>query len=146
MITDPGFKSPLRLEQIDERLWLLRFALIYHSVAGPTYTVPAGFVTDLASVPRLPFAYWLAGGRAAAPACLHDFLYQCKTLPRSQTDALFLEAMDQRGIPWGTARLMYSAVRSWGWIAWNRAHERRVDLPNQAEQKGAMNPRRLNEP
>ena len=35
-----------------------------------TITIPAGFKTDLASVPRLPFAYWLTGGTANRPAVL----------------------------------------------------------------------------
>lgn len=43
-----------------EQLYELKNPLIYQSdVAGVVITVPTGFVTDLASIPRLPFIYIL---------------------------------------------------------------------------------------
>lgn len=55
-------------------------------------TVPAGFSTDLASVPRLPGAYMLFANRARRSAILHDYLYaQHRT--RKWADAVFYAAM-----------------------------------------------------
>ena len=103
--------------------------------------MPAGFVTDLASVPRLPLAWWVAGGRAARPAVLHDWCYQHHELlladgsrvpvSRSEADALFAEAI--RTDPFAgagpiSAALMPLAVRVFGAWAWDRADERRESL------------------
>ena len=54
--------------------------------------------TDFASVPRIPIAYLIAGGRANASATLHDNLYgthntgRGKEVTRLQADNLIFEA------------------------------------------------------
>lgn len=55
-------------------------------------TVPRGFTTDLASVPRLPGAYLLFANRARRSAILHDYLYS-QHRPRKWADAVFNAAM-----------------------------------------------------
>ena len=55
-------------------------------------TVPKGFSTDLASVPRLPGAYLLFGGKARRSAILHDYLYELR-YPRDWADDVFRAAM-----------------------------------------------------
>ena len=58
-------------------LWVTVVPLYYSSThLGRTMVIPGEFVTDLASVPRLPLAYLLAGGRGTRSATLHDFPYQ----------------------------------------------------------------------
>lgn len=57
-----------------------------------TLAVPKGFSTDLASVPRLPGAYILFGGKARRSAILHDYLYELR-YPRDWADAVFRAAM-----------------------------------------------------
>ena len=88
-------------------------------------TVPAGFVTDFASVPRLPFAYLVAGGRGKMASVIHDYFYQTHTCrDRKSADRVFLEAMKESGVgifPRGT---MYSAVRLAGFSAWNSGPSR----------------------
>lgn len=54
--------------------------------------VPKGFSTDLASVPRLPGAYVLFGGKARRSAILHDYLYELR-YPRAWADDVFRAAM-----------------------------------------------------
>lgn len=54
--------------------------------------VPKGFSTDLASVPRLPGAYLLFGGKARRSAILHDWLYEHR-YPREWADDVFRAAM-----------------------------------------------------
>jgi len=101
------FLSPLQVEQIDEKNWRLLADLRYYSaLLGREVVVPKGFVTDFASVPRLPFIYWFTGGTADAPAVLHDWFYRTNTedITRKTTDALLAEAMDARG---------YWRVRTW---------------------------------
>lgn len=77
-----------------------------------TLTVPAGFVTDLASVPRIPGAYLLFGNRARRAAILHDWLYT-ERYPRDWADAVFHAAM-QHEVNAPAAYAMWLAVRVGG--------------------------------
>jgi hypothetical protein len=102
------FLSPLRVEQLDKSDWKLLEPLRYYSaVLLRVIEVPEGFVTDFASVPRLPFIFWFTGGTAEAPAVLHDWLYRtgAESVTRAQADAVFKEAMDSREYYW--------SIRTW---------------------------------
>lgn len=117
------FLTKLRLEpatDTDDGLWKVVEPLIYQSdVAGHTFTVPAGFLTDLASVPRLPFAYWLTGGTANAAAVIHDYLYVTRAVSRKVADNVLAEASKVTGVPAWRRGLMWTAVRLFGWGPWN---------------------------
>src|SRR5258708_6192683 len=77
------FKTKLVVEELDDKTWKLKEDLYYTSdILGVIY-VPAGFVTDFASVPRLPFAYLLAGDTAHQAAVVHDYLYQTHACSKS---------------------------------------------------------------
>lgn len=115
-----GFASPLRVQLLDERAnptWRLLHPLVFDSALfNLRITVSAGFDTDLASVPRLPFVCMTIGlGNKAA--VIHDALYRYKALPRAQADRIFLEGMEVDGIP--AARTMYAAVRAFGEPSYN---------------------------
>lgn len=70
------FVTPLRAEKLSERYWKLLEALIYRSDTLEDYILARkGFVTNFASVPRLPFMYLLFGGVGDEAATLHDWLY-----------------------------------------------------------------------
>lgn len=76
------FLTTLKTEQLTEStltrkaLFKLTSPLIYESdTLKQTIIVPEGFVTDFASVPRIPFIYMLLGNLGNSAACLHDFLY-----------------------------------------------------------------------
>lgn len=100
---------------VDNGRWVLCEPLIYSSdVLDRIVTVPRGFVTDLASVPRLPLVYWLCGGRANKPSVVHDFLYGSGIVSREKADAVFLEAMEVVGVPAVYRRLMWAGVRAGG--------------------------------
>lgn len=89
--------------------------LVYHSdLIGRIVTVPAGFVTDYASVPRIPVAYLLAGGCADAAAVVHDWLYTTHEVDRATADAVFREAILAGGEPRWRAWLMWLGVRIGG--------------------------------
>jgi hypothetical protein len=91
-------------------------------VAGQTITVPAGFVTDFASVPRFPFTYWLFGDTSHEAAVVHDWLYKSKIIDRALADAVLKEASAAAGVPawrrWG----MYLGVRIGGGKPWEDDH------------------------
>jgi hypothetical protein len=99
---------------LDATRWQTLVEFRYDSaVMGARIIVPAGFVTDLASVPRLPVAFWLAGDTARKAALVHDFLYDRHLGGRQIADDVFLEAMRCEGVSAWVTALMYRAVR-WG--------------------------------
>jgi hypothetical protein len=136
-ITTPRFISSLDLRLHGRGKWITLSSLVYDSVvAQRRIIVPAEFVTDLASVPRVPFAYMLTGAKAPGPATLHDFGYQNPDEEdRNIWDSIFLESMEvhqpELGFEaesWLIRRLMYRGVRIGGWVAWNNHRERGEDL------------------
>lgn len=112
------FLTPLVLEELsDGKLWRLAQPLVYYSsLLSRTITVPAGFTTDLASVPRLPLVYVTMGGRFNAPAVVHDFLYHNHNMcSREQADGVLREAMQTEGHNWFRRSLVWAGVRLFGW-------------------------------
>jgi hypothetical protein len=96
--------------------------------AGRLLTVPAGFNNDLASVPRLPFAYWLAGGTAEKAGVVHDYLYSVKA-PRDLADEVFMACMRAEGVPGWRRSLMWGAVRAFGG-SYYQEREPHQDVPD----------------
>lgn len=89
--------------------------------ARDEYTVPHGFITDGASVPR--FFWWLCPPMQPcylAAAVLHDYLYSTKPVDRKVADLTFYRVMIEDGEQMWRAYVMYRAVRWFGWIAWRR--------------------------
>lgn len=75
--------------------------------------MPAGFKTDFASVPRLPFIYGLAGDCAHASAVIHDYLHRgfMRHVTHAEAASVFREAMKAEGVPAWRRNLMWLAVR-----------------------------------
>jgi hypothetical protein len=81
--------------------------------------VPAGFVTDFASVPRLVGAYLLFGGKGKRAAVIHDWLYSLgkldpATWAREKCDRVFREALIASGYSALTVWAMYRGVQLGG--------------------------------
>lgn len=116
------FQSRLKVEQVDDSHWrLLVEELKYDSdVAGCRIIVPVGFVTDFASVPRVPVAFWLFGDTAQSAAVVHDWLYTTDIFPKDTADSVFLEAMLASGMSRWRAYPMYLGVRWFGAAAWKK--------------------------
>lgn len=97
-----------------------RFKLIapfaYMSSCG-IITVPAGFVTDGASIPRVFWSILDPFGSYFKAAVIHDFLYSPWNIrfDRAESDQLFKEAMYNSGLDWPTREAIYRAVRLFGW-------------------------------
>ncbi len=82
---------------------------------GLKFTVPRGFVTNLASTPRPLWSIFPPAGKWNRAAILHDYLYSRQAdCSRFLADALFREAMATLGVPWWRRVLMYYAVRLLG--------------------------------
>ena len=109
------FTTSLITERISDKKVRLVAPLVYLSDIAGRIEVPIGFETDLASVPRLPLTFAVAGDTAHEAAVVHDYLYSEKKISRSKADAVFEEAMNVLGISWWKRKLMWSAVRAFGW-------------------------------
>lgn len=81
-------------------------------------TVPAGSITDFASVPRVLWPIFPPWGKYGKAAVLHDNLYNTGIFTRKESDDIFLEAMEVLGVNWFTRRIIYSGVRVGGWKPW----------------------------
>ncbi len=138
----PIFQTPLRVEYIDGDFWLLITPLVYEVSEGDVITVPGGFKTDFASIPRifwriLPPQGWGGHDRHGPASVVHDYLYQKQARPKPEADLIFREAMLSLGVsPWRAAA-MYWAVRlfgSWAWHSYDKPGPQAVNLAqNQAE-------------
>ncbi len=83
------------------------------------FTVAAGFVTDLASIPRAVRSLIPQVGRHLQAAVVHDWCYAGNTkLTRREADDLFYEGMTSLGVPWWKRQAMYTAVRMFGSSPW----------------------------
>lgn len=133
----PAFLDPLRVKLAGRDRWITegRFRL-RSKVADRIIEVPAEFVTDFASVPRLPLAYLIAGNRCPQAALPHDLLYQHPDFDdRALADAVFLEAAGITQPEFGieaespaVRRLMYAGIRAGGWWAWQSHGKRAATL------------------
>ncbi len=93
----------------------------YYEVNGYVIHVPKGFVTDLASVPRIFWAVFPPFGRYTPAAIVHDFLYSEYNntgINRTLADKIFLFIMKELGVGYFKRQAMYRGVRMFGEMAW----------------------------
>jgi len=111
------FLTKLRDERVSlftkDRVLLAPLAY-YSALLADVVLVPAGFVTDYASVPRAPLTYWLFGGVGDEAAVVHDYLYETGAVPREKADAVYGEALAAGGVPAWRRGPMVLAVRVFG--------------------------------
>lgn len=90
-------------------------------LAKRVFTVPIGFYTDFASIPRfMPLVYACLGDTAHEPAVVHDWLYYAAVTDRETADNVLLEAMKIWGMSKWRYYPIYWGVRVGGWAAWNK--------------------------
>lgn len=113
-----SFTEPLILEALaserggrgEFRLWRAFTFEIGHLGSGDAVTVPAGFRTDLCSVPWFARAFIPVSGRVAKPALLHDWLLDQGD---DRAHDIFAEALTVAGVRPFTRRILVAAVRIW---------------------------------
>jgi hypothetical protein len=81
-------------------------------------TVPRGFVTDFASVPRVFWSLMPPIGRYGYAALFHDFVYWQQVISRTSADRLLFDTMKELQVPRLTSTIIYGAVRVFGFMAW----------------------------
>ena len=137
----PRFLSPLVVRD-DGGTFVLVEPLQYASaVLGGVLTVPAGFPTDFASIPRGLWNVLPPIGKYDAGAVCHDMLYRDgavggRAIERGVADRALREAMEVCGVTRVQRWLIYAGLRTGGWVVWRRY---RVSPPCAA---GAASPTR----
>ena len=116
-------------------LWAVQRPLEYRTGEGDgeRIVVPAGFVTDLASVPRAVWSFYPPDGPWAKAAIIHDFLYftkgtgvwhkhqgisREKPYSRREADDILREAMADRKVGAWEQTVIWSSVRLGGAKGW----------------------------
>lgn len=114
-----GFLDPLSIMPTDRTapggnlIYALAQELRYRA-GDRTYTVPAGYQTDLASIPQQYQQRPPHESPTARPGVLHDYLYTSHEQPRHVADRLFRHALRDEGVPLGKRLAMWAAVRAFG--------------------------------
>src|SRR6185437_8718655 len=86
--------------------------------SGLAVTVPAGFTTDLASIPWwLRWLYNPADPRYAKAVVLHDWLLVDPAISRLEAAAVFYEALCASGV--SNWRAVPMALGVWAWTAYH---------------------------
>ena len=120
----------LKTEKIGSQKWKL-LEDVQVSSLGYCINVQEGFVSDMASIPKL---FWnLIGspftGRYTEAALVHDALYASEALPRKEADGVFLELMAQAGVSYWKRYSMYWAVRlGGGGLVWKKHKPEDVNI------------------
>ena len=92
-------------------------------------TVPVGFVTDYASIPRRLWSLYSPHDQYSRAAIVHDYLYWSQLCTREQADNLFMIAMKESAVPAATREIVYFGVHEGGQSSWDdNAKERQKGL------------------
>ena len=88
---------------------------------GKTWTIPVGFMTDLASIPRFFQRLIPKQGKHIQPAIVHDWFYVYGGIPKAEADQMFLDGMKHKRVSRWVRGVMYAAVRVGGTGVWGKA-------------------------
>lgn len=133
--TTPLFLIPLAHLDLgaDDKSWILLNSDFCYEVgylgSGELICVPTGFITDLASVPRLLWPIVNpTGSRISRGAVIHDFLYRSaemrKKYNRRDADRIIRNAIKAAGGPSSRAFIVWAALRLFAWYAWYKGGKR----------------------
>ena len=112
------------------RQYVLVEAFKYYPPQGTDpIVVPAGFVTDFASIPG-PLTVVFGPSRHDLPALVHDYLYWRQSCTREQADEVFSVALSLVGVSKARRLMIQAGLRIGGKTAYREnARERRERLP-----------------
>lgn len=111
--------SPLEVRHLGRNLKELLSEFTYCDKEEGDITVPAGFITDFASIgatKNILFfpLYALLAGYGDHAATIHDYLYRKVLMSRKRADDVFYRALRDEGIARWRATVFYYGVRLFG--------------------------------
>ncbi len=111
----------LEVTRLNLGMWeVLEDFKVYPLTIKKWITIPKGFQFVGASIPTV--LHWLINPPdIIEEACVHDFLYKVKTYSRHITDKIFREYLRRYGQPEWKVKLIYSVVKTLGWMYWNKS-------------------------
>jgi len=147
-------ESPLHVEHVGKNGYRLLSPIIWQLVYGSdriVCVIPDGFTTDYDSTPWYARPFLRNRHLARKAHALHDWGYNrgwvwmnvvsretmigksyqsddILMLTRSEWDLIWRDAMIVEGMGKGTARLMYQALKLFGFIRWNECASKRSAL------------------
>lgn len=110
LLSDSGFITEVAVRGNGPGQWVLLEPLTYEG-RDDMFTVPAGFHTDFASVPRLLRSIVSETGTHTRAAVLHDYLLREGEITEADADGIFRRVLRQSGIGLTLRWLMWAAVR-----------------------------------
>lgn len=123
------FYSKLRMEKHSDSKYKLTDDLIFED---DIYRIvcKVGYIFDGASIPR---ALWsIAGspftGNYTYAACVHDILYQSRSVERWEADDIFKHIMKLDKVSSFRRYVMWSAVRLGGWVPYSNYTMKEIDF------------------
>lgn len=130
MYTSKAPKGMLRLSRFSEPIYFLTAPISWIPNPGQdayqTVTVPKGFVTDFASIPRVFWSVLPPDGKYAYAAVIHDYLYWTQERTREEADQILKMAMQDFKVGEVTINSIYTAVRVGGGFAWSGNAEKKA--------------------
>lgn len=111
-----SFTSPLEVRFHGLKDWEVLKEFSYYTEKDNTkiYTVPAGFRTDLATIPRVFWSVFPPHDTYAKAAVIHDYLYENAIGTKKEADDLFKEMLEVCGLPKWKVLAMYYSVKAFG--------------------------------
>jgi len=103
------------------RQYVIKGEYVYKTFYG-NFTIPNGFVTDLASTPRFIWALFPPDGEYLEAAVLHDYLYKTHKVSKKYADNIFFNEMKRLGVGYFTRQIVYNAVKLFGGKAYKKAN------------------------
>jgi hypothetical protein len=104
----------------DQTTWLLTRPFRYQILnTNLVIEVPAGFVTDFASIPRSLWTLASPHGFYSRASIIHDFLYWDQRCTREQADSIMLIAMRESAVGVAERQAIYAGVRAGGQSSWD---------------------------
>jgi hypothetical protein len=100
--------------------WKLEESLIFALTDYKFIIVSQGFITDLASIPKIFQSFVSVNGKHRRAAIIHDWLYVTQKVTRKEADLIFLNAMKIEKVSKAQILLMYLAVRVGGYFPWRK--------------------------
>lgn len=112
--------SPFMINgQWDGVNWITKTKINF-SVDLVQYEIPAGFVTDFGSIPRIARVSVDRMGKSLVGFIIHDWAYvKAPPFSRKTADKLLYEIGRLYHEGWYTAQKIYRSVRAFGWMASN---------------------------
>lgn len=115
----PLIKYLSELELIPDHKYSFRLdAPFIVQINNNIVTVPRGFITDLASTPRLLWPLYAPNDtRTIRPAVIHDYMYRCVSgYSRHDADVIFYYGLMNHYVGSFRSRKYYWGVRVFGWM------------------------------